>query len=121
MDDRGSPVRNANESAHTFPNSSSGHIASKAWSDAAVLAADKPSFRTISGSHEFRVIADTGHQVGDQRGGYTAAHPDEFAPLAALAAHGNAQSPIGLWKTAHPRGVVRAYEEGGGIGGHALR
>ncbi|MGS0892610.1 NAD-dependent epimerase/dehydratase family protein [Burkholderia stagnalis] len=47
MDDRGSPVRNASESAPTFPNSFSGYIASKAQGEAAVLAADKPGFRTI--------------------------------------------------------------------------
>ncbi|HVY13595.1 MAG TPA: NAD-dependent epimerase/dehydratase family protein [Rhodopila sp.] len=48
MDDRGSPIRNANESAPIFPNSFSGYIASKARSEAAVLAADKPGFRTIA-------------------------------------------------------------------------
>lgn len=48
MDDRGSPVRKANDSASTFPNSFSGYIASKAQGEAAVLAADKPGFRTIA-------------------------------------------------------------------------
>jgi nucleoside-diphosphate-sugar epimerase len=48
MDDRGSPVRNADESAPTFPNSFSGYIASKARGEAAVLAANKPGFRTIA-------------------------------------------------------------------------
>jgi nucleoside-diphosphate-sugar epimerase len=48
MDGRGSPVHNANESAPTFPDSFSGYIASKARGEAAVLAADKPGFRTIA-------------------------------------------------------------------------
>ena len=48
MDGRGSPVHNANESAPTFPDSFSAYIASKARGEAAVLAADKPSFRTIT-------------------------------------------------------------------------
>jgi nucleoside-diphosphate-sugar epimerase len=48
MDDRGSPVRNADESASTFPNSFSGYIASKSRGEAAVLAANKPGFRTIA-------------------------------------------------------------------------
>jgi nucleoside-diphosphate-sugar epimerase len=42
MDDQGSPVRNADESAPTFPNSFSGYIASKSRGEAAVLAANKP-------------------------------------------------------------------------------
>ena len=48
MDDRGSPIRNADESAPTFPDSFSGYIASKARSEAAVLAANKPGFRTVA-------------------------------------------------------------------------
>lgn len=48
MDDRGSPVRNADESAPTYPNSFSGYIASKARGEAAVMAANKPGFRTIA-------------------------------------------------------------------------
>jgi len=48
MDDQGSPVSNADESVPTFPDSFSGYIASKARGEAAVLAADKPSFRTIA-------------------------------------------------------------------------
>jgi nucleoside-diphosphate-sugar epimerase len=48
MDDQGSPVRNADESASTFPNSLSGYIASKSRGEAAVLAANKLSFRTIA-------------------------------------------------------------------------
>lgn len=48
MDDRGSPIRNAGESAPTFPTSFSGYIASKAQGEAAVLAADKPGFRTLA-------------------------------------------------------------------------
>src|ERR1700728_2926780 len=46
MDDRGSPVRDADESAPTFPNSFSGYLASKARGEAAVLAANKARFRT---------------------------------------------------------------------------
>jgi nucleoside-diphosphate-sugar epimerase len=48
MDNRGSPVRNADESAPTFPNSFSGYIASKSRGEAAVLAANKIGFRTIA-------------------------------------------------------------------------
>ncbi len=48
MDDQGSPVRNADESAPTFPNSFSGYIASKSRGEAAVLAANKLGFRTIA-------------------------------------------------------------------------
>jgi nucleoside-diphosphate-sugar epimerase len=48
MDDRGSPIRNANESAPTFPDSFSAYIASKAQGEKAVLAADRPGFRTIA-------------------------------------------------------------------------
>jgi nucleoside-diphosphate-sugar epimerase len=48
MDDRGSPVRNADESAPTFPNSFSAYIASKSRGEASVLAANKLGFRTIA-------------------------------------------------------------------------
>jgi nucleoside-diphosphate-sugar epimerase len=48
MDDRGSPIRNADETAPTFPNSFSAYIASKARGEALVRAANKPGFRTIA-------------------------------------------------------------------------
>jgi nucleoside-diphosphate-sugar epimerase len=48
MDDCGSPIRDADETAQTHPNSFSGYLASKAQGEAAVLAADKPEFRTIA-------------------------------------------------------------------------
>jgi nucleoside-diphosphate-sugar epimerase len=48
MDDRGSPIRGADESAPTFPRSFSGYIASKACGEAAVLANNTPGFRTIA-------------------------------------------------------------------------
>jgi nucleoside-diphosphate-sugar epimerase len=48
MDDRGSSIHDADERAPTFPNSFSGYIASKAQGEAAVLEANKPSFRTIA-------------------------------------------------------------------------
>ena len=48
MDDKGSPIRNADESATTFPSSFSGYIASKARAEAAVLAANQAGFRTIA-------------------------------------------------------------------------
>jgi nucleoside-diphosphate-sugar epimerase len=48
MDDKGSPMRDADESAPTFPNSFSAYIASKSRGEAAVLAANKPGFRTIA-------------------------------------------------------------------------
>ena len=48
MDDRGSRIRNADERAGTYPKSFSGYIASKAQSEALVLAANKPGFRTIA-------------------------------------------------------------------------
>jgi nucleoside-diphosphate-sugar epimerase len=48
MDDRGSSIRDVDESAPTFPNSFSGYIASKTQGEALVLAANKPRFRTIA-------------------------------------------------------------------------
>jgi nucleoside-diphosphate-sugar epimerase len=48
MDDRGSRIRNADESARTYPKSFSGYVASKAQSEEVVLAANKPAFRTIA-------------------------------------------------------------------------
>lgn len=48
LDDRGSPIRDADESAPTFPKSFSGYIASKARAEAAVLAANRPGFRTVA-------------------------------------------------------------------------
>lgn len=48
MDDRGSRICNADESVRTYPQSFSGYVASKAQSEEAVLAANKPGFRTIA-------------------------------------------------------------------------
>lgn len=48
MDDHGSPLRNVDESAPTHPQSFSGYIASKSQGEAAVLAANRPGFRTIA-------------------------------------------------------------------------
>src|SRR5690606_19969318 len=48
MDDRGSPVRGADESAPTQPRSFSPYLASKAQAEAAVLAANRPGFRTVA-------------------------------------------------------------------------
>lgn len=48
MDDTGLPVRDADESVPTHPNSFSAYIASKSRAEAAVLAANKPGFRTIA-------------------------------------------------------------------------
>lgn len=48
MDNAGSPIRNADESADTFPNHFSAYLASKAQAELLVLAANKPSFRTIA-------------------------------------------------------------------------
>lgn len=48
MDDVGTPVRNADESASTFPNHFSAYLASKARAEPLVLSADKPGFRTIA-------------------------------------------------------------------------
>jgi nucleoside-diphosphate-sugar epimerase len=48
MDNKGSPMRDVDESAPTFPNSFSAYIASKSRGEAAVLAANRPGFRTIA-------------------------------------------------------------------------
>ncbi len=48
MDDPGTPVRNADESAPTFPNHFSAYLASKARAEAIVLAANKLGFRTLA-------------------------------------------------------------------------
>ncbi len=48
MDDDGLPIRNADESAPTFPNHFSAYLASKARAESIVLAANKPGFRTIA-------------------------------------------------------------------------
>lgn len=48
MDDRGSALYDADESAPTYPSSFSPYIASKATAEAAVLAADRPGFRTVA-------------------------------------------------------------------------
>ncbi|MCS3778616.1 NAD-dependent epimerase/dehydratase family protein [Tsukamurella ocularis] len=48
MDDRGTPLRDVDESAPTYPDSFSGYIASKARGEAVVLAANSPQFRTLA-------------------------------------------------------------------------
>jgi len=48
MDDAGSPIRNADESAPTFPKHFSAYLASKARAEPLVLKAGKPGFRTIA-------------------------------------------------------------------------
>jgi nucleoside-diphosphate-sugar epimerase len=48
MDDAGTPVRAADESAPTFPDHFSAYLASKARAEAIVLAADKPGFRALA-------------------------------------------------------------------------
>jgi nucleoside-diphosphate-sugar epimerase len=48
MDDRGTPLRNVDETASTYPQSFSGYIASKSEGEAAVLAANRPGFRAIA-------------------------------------------------------------------------
>lgn len=48
MDDGGTSIRNADESAPTFPNHFSAYIASKARAEQSVLAANRPGFRTIA-------------------------------------------------------------------------
>jgi nucleoside-diphosphate-sugar epimerase len=48
MDERGTPVHDADESAPTFPNHFSAYLASKARAEPIVLAANKPAFRTLA-------------------------------------------------------------------------
>ena len=48
MDDAGTPIHSADESAPTFPNHFSAYLASKARAEPLVLAANKPGFRTIA-------------------------------------------------------------------------
>lgn len=48
QDVAGTPIRNADESAPTYPNHFSAYLASKAQAEALVLAADRPGFRTIA-------------------------------------------------------------------------
>lgn len=48
MDERGSPLRQVDESSKTFADSPFPYIASKAQGEAAVLAADAPGFRTLA-------------------------------------------------------------------------
>ena len=48
MDDRGSPVRGVDESVRTHPESFSPYLASKSQAEAAVLAANRPHFRTLA-------------------------------------------------------------------------
>ncbi|MBV8352673.1 MAG: NAD-dependent epimerase/dehydratase family protein [Verrucomicrobia bacterium] len=47
MDEAGTPIRDANESAPTFPDHFSAYLASKAQAETIVLAANKPGFRTL--------------------------------------------------------------------------
>ncbi|MFD1676368.1 NAD-dependent epimerase/dehydratase family protein, partial [Alicyclobacillus fodiniaquatilis] len=48
MDNSGTPIRDADESAPTFPNHFSAYLASKAQAEPLVLAANKTGFRTIA-------------------------------------------------------------------------
>ncbi len=48
MDDHGSALRQVDEGHPTYPDSFSAYIASKAQGEAAVLAADRPGFRTLA-------------------------------------------------------------------------
>lgn len=48
MDDRGTPIRNADERAPTFPDHFCAYLASKARAESLVLAANRPGFRTIA-------------------------------------------------------------------------
>ena len=48
MDDRGSPLRDIDETAPTHPDSFSAYLASKSRGEKLVLAADKPGFRTVA-------------------------------------------------------------------------
>lgn len=82
MDNRGTAVHNADESAPTFPDSFSGYIASKARGEAAVLAANKAGFRTVAirppaiwgpndrFSHELPRVIKSGQFAFIDRGNY---------------------------------------------------
>jgi nucleoside-diphosphate-sugar epimerase len=48
MDNRGSPIHQGREDMPVYPNSFSAYIASKAQGEAAVLAANRPGFRTLA-------------------------------------------------------------------------
>ena len=48
MDGRGTPLHNVDETVPTYPDSFSGYIASKAQGEAAVLAENRPGFRTVA-------------------------------------------------------------------------
>ena len=48
MDDAGTPIRDADESAPTFPDHFSAYLASKARAETIGLAANKPGFRTLA-------------------------------------------------------------------------
>jgi nucleoside-diphosphate-sugar epimerase len=48
MDDAGTPIRDADERAPTFPNHFSAYLASKARAETLVLAANKPGLRTLA-------------------------------------------------------------------------
>ena len=48
MDDRGSPLRDIDETSPTHPDSFSAYLASKSRGEKLVLAADKPNFQTIA-------------------------------------------------------------------------
>ena len=48
MDEAGTPIRDANESAPTFPDHFSAYLASKAQAETIVLAANKAGFRTLA-------------------------------------------------------------------------
>jgi len=48
MDEAGTPIRDANESAPTFPDHFSAYLASKAQAETIVLAANKPGLRTLA-------------------------------------------------------------------------
>lgn len=56
MDNGGTPIRDADESAPTFPNHFSAYLASKAQAEPLVLAANKPGFRTNSSSLPIAII-----------------------------------------------------------------
>ena len=82
MDDAGLPIRNADESTPTHPDSFSAYLASKARGEALVLAANKPDFRTVAlrppaiwgpgdrFSHELPRVIKSGQFAFINRGGY---------------------------------------------------